>query len=173
MSFLKSIFCITIACCISLGIIGGCEPEGCGALFCPKNPDAPPIDFTPPGGSNPFIDFSGSCPSGEKLCDGECIPFEIDCCFNSFSEFVGACTLSEPICCPAGICTTNFDLCPNVAECPEEKSQPCGPECVFADDTCCLDSDVISCPSFFPICCPKGSNFICATNTIEECNLMN
>lgn len=112
------------------------------------------------------------CDQGERLCEGECLPFGVDCCVDSLGEFVGACTEEEPVCCPAGFCTSDFDLCTDVTECPGDDPQLCGPICISEDDTCCHEgvTDFLSCPFFLPICCPLDTFPRCA-ESIEECDV--
>jgi len=139
---------------ISFGTIVGCGEDDCegikiiGACLVPQ------------------------CDQSERLCEGECVPFGVDCCFDSFSEFVGACTEEEPVCCPAGFCTSDFDLCPDVVNC-REGSQPCGPNCILTSEICChegVDVNFHSCPESLPICCPLDTVPLCGTSFDECCN---
>jgi len=147
---------ILIIILVSFGTIG---QEGCDECFSPTN-----CEGTGGGQDEDEDDF-------EYECNGESIPNEIDCCTDSIGTFIGPCSLSEPICCPAGNCTSDYDLCPDVIECPEDAPQPCGPYCIRADDTCCnfeKDKAANACFPFAPICCPEGTGPRCA-NSFDEC----
>jgi len=162
------IFCqLVVIVCISFVIIG------CGGFDSKSSAfdffDVVPVTVPPP----PQSPICGSLTGGSHFCSGVgCIPNHIACCFDSLGEFVGACNSDEPVCCPAGFCTSDFDLCPDVIICPEHRPQPCGPICIEENDTCCpddIDTNSLSCPESSPICCPVGNIDICVVNSPDEC----